>query len=190
MAVYIAGNGLSRQSICLHTVKRKGHLYGCNSLFNDVIPDVLVATDDALAHKIQDLGYSLDNEFYTRSPYSDKGAKQLKQPYANWSSGANAVQVAILQGHTEIYLFGFDFGSTHDKFNNCYADTEFYKKSTDPATFGGNWLNQISTIMQHNTKINFTIVVGVETQNIDSLLEFHNVNQMSVSEFLFHINNV
>jgi len=190
MTAYIAGNGISRQPICLHTVKNKGNLYGCNSIHTEITPDVLVAADSDHAHLIQMTGYGHDNIFYTRNPYSDKGAFKLKQPYANWSSGSNAVQLAILHGHTNLYLFGFDFGSTGDKFNNVFADTPYYKKSTDPATYGGNWHHQINTIIKHNKGIHFTIVTGSDTNAVDNIKNYKNVEIMSTDEFLKHINNV
>jgi len=192
MAVYIAGNGISRRRICLKLVNSKGVLYGCNNIYKEVTPDVLVATDDEQAHLIQDLGYAHHREFYTRSPYADKGAKKLKAPYSNWSSGPNAVQLAVMHGHTHLYLFGFDFGSANDKFNNVYAGHELYKTKDDPPTYGGNWYNQIRTVMIHNPNVQFTVVTGPETAIMYSepLNELENVEIISVDEFLIHINNV
>ncbi len=190
MAGYIAGNGLSRKGIDLQKVKERGTLYGCNALHLDINPHVLVATDDPISHAIQNSGYALHNKFYTRAPFSDKGALELRLPYANWSSGSNAIQLAIQDGHSEIYLFGFDFGSADNKFNNCYADHEFYKKSTSDAIFTGNWFNQILTLFQHNKNIEFYIVKGIESQYIASLNQLLNVNIMNLADFAIHINTV
>lgn len=186
---YIAGNGISRKAIDLSLVKSKGVLYGCNSIYKELAPDVLIATDADQSHAIQVSGYALDNEFHTRHPYSDKGAHKLKSPYWGWSSGPNAVQLAILQGHTNLYLFGFDFGSVGDTFNNCFADHEFYKKSIEPPTYGGNWMNQITTIISHNAGVYFTIVVGLETRSVSELTKFKNVKIMDIADFVIHINN-
>ena len=192
MAAYIAGNGVSRRPICLMKVKRKGKLYGCNSIYTQVIPDVLVATDDGPAEEIQNSGYSLGHEFYTRKPFSNKGARKLKLPYANWSSGPNAVQLAIDHGHNELYLFGFDFGSVTTCFNNMYAGMKHYKKYDDPPTYGGNWAQQLETIIRMNRKVQFNIVIGDATVKdyIECLIRYENVKIMCVDEFLIHINNV
>ena len=192
MAAYVAGNGTSRCSVNLVSVKKQGKLYGCNSIYKEITPDVLVATDEGQSHAIQLTGYALHHEFHTRKPYCDKGARQLKLPHANWSSGPNAVQLAVIDGHTEIFLFGFDFGGITDVFNNVFASHEFYKKVGDDATYGGNWYNQIETIVRHGKKIKFTVVIGTQTDTsyTDSLKELENVEIMPLSEFLIHINNV
>ena len=43
---FVIGNGQSRSHFNLNTLRGKGTIYGCNALYRDFMPDVLVATDD------------------------------------------------------------------------------------------------------------------------------------------------
>jgi len=191
MVAYIAGNGESRRRICVRKVKEKGYLYGCNALYKEITPDVLVATDYDQAHTIQMTGYAKHNRFYTREPYANTGAKKLKMPYANWCSGANAIQLAIEDGHKELYIFGFDFGSNNGKFNNVYAGHEHYRKKNDEPIDGKNWFWQISILIKFNKTVKFNFVFGEESvqEYIDLLQNFENVKILSIRDFLIHINN-
>jgi len=41
---FVLGNGRSRLEISLDDLKKHGRVYGCNALYRDFIPDVLIAT--------------------------------------------------------------------------------------------------------------------------------------------------
>lgn len=186
MTAYVIGNGISRNNIDL--TKLDGKTYGCNALYKEFKPDVLVATDDPISRHIQASRYALENTFYTRKVYSGTGAKKLRPQYAKWSSGPNAVQLAVYDKHDEIVLLGFDFGSKSKTLNNVYANTEFYQHSYETVSYYGNWLNQIETIIKAADKTEFTIVIGNETCDTAMNLErLENVKIIQVHEF---INNV
>lgn len=87
-------------------------------------------------------------------------------------------------------MLGFDFGSTHRNFNNVYANTEFYRQSHETATYGGNWVNQVETMIKHHPKINFTIVYSADTNKVGRFDTHKNVRYMEIQEFLKVINNV
>lgn len=182
MTAYVIGNGVSRKPINLKLLN--GPVYGCNAIYRDFTPDVLVATDKLISRAIQDSGYAKRNRFHTRHVCSDTGAKGLDRRYAGWSSGPNALQLAVHDKHKDITLIGFDFGSIHDKFNNVYADTEFYKKSTDGNTYSGNWVKQIMSLIQQFPKVHFTFVLGKDSNKVDKLLSFANVDSVSVEKFI------
>jgi len=169
MTAFVLGNGVSRKGINLYKLENHGDIYGCNALYREFTPTVLVATDPGISRAIQESGYAQNNRFYTRRPFSDSGAHALDAKYKGMSSGPNAVNLAVKDSHKQIFLLGFDFGSVNGLFNNVYADTEFYKKSTDKPTFGGNWMNQIKQIMHENPDVIFTRVVNGYSQqfNID-----------------------
>lgn len=190
MAAYIAGNGKSRRNIPLDKVKAKGKLYGCNSIYKEITPDVLVSTDEGPSHQIQLMGYAREHDFYTRNPYSNYGAKQLRSPFASWGSGPNAVQLALAAGHNELYLFGFDFGSINHQYNNMFAGHEFYQNEGSNPTYGIKWVNQIKALMVYYNKVQFNIVAGQETAHTNEFSELKNVKVMQIDEFLKHINNV
>ena len=74
-------------------------------------------------------------------------------------------------------------------FNNCYADTEFYKKSSANPTFTGNWVRQLKTITKEHLTTRFVRVAGDTTAQIPELLGISNMSHMPIEDFLNRINN-
>jgi hypothetical protein len=66
---------------------------------------------------------------------------------------------AASQGHQAVYIFGFDYQGLNGKFNNIYADTFNYKKSSDAATYFGNWLSQTEKVIKEFKNVKFFRVV-------------------------------
>ena len=56
---FVLGNGVSRQHLSLAQLQRRGKIYGCNALYREFEPDVLVATDRPIATAIQESGYEI-----------------------------------------------------------------------------------------------------------------------------------
>jgi hypothetical protein len=187
---FVLGNGTSRHDISVPTLKLLGRIYGCNALYREFVPDVLVATDRPIATAIQDSGYAHNNEFYTRRPIEGTGARQLLEPYRGYSSGPNALGLAAQQGNLSIYLLGFDMGPTENNlFNNVYADTEFYKTSAHPPTFVGNWIRQVIQIFRDHPQVQFTRVCGPTTARITDLDAMPNLTHLDLAAFLDRIHN-
>lgn len=181
---FVLGNGRSRQSIDLDVLKQHGPIYGCNALYREFVPDVLVATDLPIATAIQESGYAQKHRFYTRRPLVNLGAQKICKEYMGFSSGPNAVGLACIDGHTRIYMLGFDLGTSNGKFNNLYADTDFYKKSSAPPTFSGNWIRQITQICNKYSAREFIRVQGPESALVYDLVEkVPNLKFMEISEF-------
>jgi hypothetical protein len=187
---FVLGNGISRQGIDLHQLKQLGMVYGCNALYRDFTPDVLVATDKPIATEIQSSGYAKTNTFYTRRPLVDSGALALPRPYYGYSSGPNACGLAAINGHIHIYLLGFDMGPTATQhFNNIYAGTEFYKAQGAPQTYTGNWVKQIVKITKDHPNTNFIRVTGPTTARIAELEAVENIEHQDLALFTDRINN-
>jgi hypothetical protein len=183
-AAFVLGNGVSRQAVDLTTLKTLGTTYGCNAIYREFVPDVLISTDAPISERIQHEGYSQKNTHYTRKPLPDSGARRIAQKYFGYSSGPVAVGQAAIDGATAIYLVGFDLGPTRTgRFNNCYADTEFYKKSSANPTFTGNWVRQLQTIMKDYPKTSFFRVVGDTTAEVRELLGVSNLAHMTLLNF-------
>ena len=183
-AAFVLGNGVSRQSVDLNQLKPLGTTYGCNAIYREFVPDVLVSTDTPISERIQHEGYSQTHVHYTRKPLSDSGARRIAQKYFGFSSGPVAVGQAALDGAIAIYLVGFDMGPTRNgRFNNCYADTEFYKKSSANPTFAGNWTNQLKTIARDFPKTSFFRITGDTTAEIRDLLGVANLTHMTMADF-------
>ena len=65
--VFCIGNGESRKSFDLQKLKSLGKIYGCNALYRDFTPDVLVAVDNGIMHEIYQSGYCQNNETWLRN---------------------------------------------------------------------------------------------------------------------------
>lgn len=187
---FVLGNGRSRLAIDLSYLKTLGSIYGCNGLYREFAPDVLISTDKPISEQIQHSGYSLNHKHYTRRPLNGQGAIQIPQEYYGFSSGPIAAGLAALDKNIAIYLIGFDMGPAEGgKFNNVYADTEFYKKSSAVPTYTGNWVRQLKTIAKDFPKVSFYRVKGATTADIHDLNGVKNLAHMPMEDFLNRINN-
>lgn len=168
---FVLGNGKSREEVLLNRLAPRGKIYGCNGLYRDFKPSVLVATDKPIATAIQESGYARKNLFFTRNPISGLGARPVPPQYYGFSSGPIAAAIAAAENDV-VFLIGFDLGGVTKKFNNVYADTEFYKKSTDPATPGDNWSRQLTKIATDYPKVQFVRVI---VPNVSKQIPFNHL---------------
>ena len=51
-AAFVLGNGLSRQAVDLTTLFHCGTVYGCNALYREFAPHVLISTDAPISTAI------------------------------------------------------------------------------------------------------------------------------------------
>jgi hypothetical protein len=189
-AAFVLGNGISRQQIDLNLLKTLGCVYGCNAIYREFVPDVLISTDLPISERIQHEGYSKNHIHYTRKPLPALGASRITPQYFGYSSGPVAVGQAAIDGARAIYLIGFDMGPTRTgRFNNIYADTEFYKKSSANPTFTGNWVRQIRQITKDFPNTSFFRIVGDTTAEIQDLKAIPNMLHMPMPDFQNRINN-
>jgi hypothetical protein len=187
---FVLGNGISRQGMNLHLLKQLGQVYGCNAIHREFVPDVLVSTDTPISKSIQETGYSQKHKMYTRKPLPALGALRIPQEYYGYSSGPAAAGIAALDHNQAIYLIGFDMGPTATgKFNNVYADSEFYRASSAPPTFTGNWATQILKICNDFPTIQFYRVIGKTTADVPVLNSVTNLCHMCMEDFFNRINN-
>lgn len=188
-AAFVLGNGRSRLEVNLTLLREWGPIYGCNALYREFEPDVLVSTDRPIATQIQETGYARRHRMYTRKPIAGSGAHRVPQDYFGFSSGPIAVGLASLDRHPKVYLLGFDLGGLPgDRFNNVYADTEFYKRSSARPTYTGNWVRQIRTIAQQFPDILYLRVKGDTTADIADFDRISNMQTLPMTEFLERIN--
>jgi len=187
---FVLGNGVSRSGLPLEHIQKLGKIYGCNALYREFTPDVLVATDRAIALKIQESGYPIKNKFYTRKPIAGLGAYRVPDSYYGFSSGPNAVAIAAIDQTHKIYMIGFDLGpSVHNRFNNIYEGTEFYKPQGSPPTFTGNWMKQLTKITKDFPDTQFVRVCGNTTARLPELDAIKNMAHEDLSTFVMRINN-
>ena len=65
--LFVIGNGESRKGFDLEKLRPHGKIYGCNAVYRDFTPDVLVAVDQGISHEIYQSGYAYDNECWFRN---------------------------------------------------------------------------------------------------------------------------
>ena len=187
---FVLGNGISRRYIDLQQLQLLGTIYGCNALYREFTPDVLISTDRPIATHIQESGYSAQHRFHTRRPIPGLGAQSVPKPYFGFSSGPIATGIAAQDGHTHIYLLGFDMGPTENNtINNLYAGTEFYKRADAPPTFTGNWIKQLCGIAREHPTVQFIRVQGATTAKIIELDIVPNFTHLDLETFVDRINN-
>lgn len=187
---FVLGNGISRSGIDLAVLNQHGTIYGCNALYKDYEPDVLVATDRPIAERIQQSGYAQRRKFYTRYPMPELGAEKIPEKYWSYSSGPAAVAIAALDRHAEIYLLGFDMGPTQQQtFNNVYAGAEFYKSVGAKPTYIGNWKSQLMQVARDFPQQRFIRLCGATTAEVKELKNISNFQHRPVQQLLDQLNN-
>lgn len=154
---FIIGNGTSRLRLKPESLLDKGIVYGCNAQYREYNPHYLVAVDVKMVNEIIDSGYHKQHQVWTNPNKGIRTKHNINffSPHKGWSSGPTALWFAATQGHTSIYIFGFDYQGLNGKFNNVYADTFNYKRSSDSATYFGNWLSQTEKTIKEFKHIKF-----------------------------------
>ena len=186
---FVLGNGVSRQGLDLKHLESYGSVYGCNALYREFAPTALIATDRPIAEQIQHSGYAKQHQFYTRKPIEGLGARRIPDKYWAYSSGPAALAIAAEDKNIHIYIIGFDMGpAISGKFNNVYANTEFYKPSASNPTYTGNWVKQICTVMEDYPKCSFYRVYGATTAPIVEFDRLTNSKKLTMEEFRTRIN--
>lgn len=86
-------------------------------------------------------------------------------------------------------MLGFDMGPLPGElFNNVYADTEFYKRSSARPTYTGNWIRQIQQVARQFGRVDFVRVMGDTTTYIDQFDAVINLRRMPMDDFVSRIN--
>jgi hypothetical protein len=145
--VFLIGNGSSRKDFDLNLLEGKGTIIGCNAIYRDFSPDILVCQDSKMARELKDNNYS-------GLVLSSKGIGVRLPNMITWkpssgrTSGAIALRfIAIVLQPLKCYTIGMDGYP-----GNVYAGTQNYK--VHPATkydkFSTEYINLIK-----NTTVEF-----------------------------------
>ena len=133
----IIGNGNSLLEFDLTYLKgHKGgmggskalQVYGCNALYRNFTPQFLIATGDAICAEIANSEYPADHIVYANSDKVQKypGKFYLIPQNPPFNAGTLATYMACFDGHTKVYLLGFDNKSGENFNNTIYAGTNGY----------------------------------------------------------------
>lgn len=184
---FVLGNGTSRNAIDINQLAPQGKTYGCNALYRTFTADYLVAVDVKMVLEIGKAGYQHRNAVWTNPNKSYVNINNLNyfSPSKGWSSGPTALWLAAQHKYKTIYILGFDYRGINDgkQFNNIYADTVNYKKSTDGATFFGNWLRQTASVVKETPNTHFVRVIAQDNYCPDELNKFNNLTTITVEDF-------
>lgn len=192
---FVIGNGVSRKELDLSLLDTRGITYGCNALYRDFLPDYLVAVDGKMVLEIT------KNKIHKKCSVWTNRLKNLEvdpevnifDPSNGWSSGPTALNLAASKKHKEIHIIGFDYaglGDNKDKLNNVYADTANYKKSTDTATYYGNWLRQTLSVIKKHKDIKFLRVYNDNCLLPPEILNLDNLTNIKMSEYQRYLKNI
>ena len=184
---FVIGNGISRASINLNLLKGYGKIYGCNALYRSFASDYLVAVDIKMVLEITKSGYQNQHQVWTNPNKAYQKITNLNyfNPSKGWSSGPTALWLASQHRPHKVFILGFDYQGLNGgkNVNNIYADTENYKKSTDGATYYGNWLKQTSSIFKDNPGIHYVRVIAPDNYCPPELNKFNNLKTIFVDDF-------
>jgi hypothetical protein len=199
---FVLGNGESRKGIKIADLKKHGTVFACNGVYRTEEPDYLVAVDPKMILEIAETEYPKTHEVWSNynGQYSknENAKNHVKwfQPSLGWSSGPTALKMAADKKFTMIYILGFDYqGHVKDSrnkrfsFNNVFKDTRNYKKSSDEATYHGNWLNQTKRVITDYRQIQFCRVIGKDTFKPHDLEFNENFKHLDIDEFV-RIHNI
>ena len=183
---FVLGNGVSRLEIDASKLLDCGTVYGCNAIYREFSPHYLISVDTKMINEIVETGYHTTHEVWTNPNRGLTTKKHLNffNPHRGWSSGPTALWFACTQHHREIFILGFDYQGTHGKFNNVYADTKNYKKSSEAATYFGNWLNQTESVIREHRHIKFVRVIEENAFIPDLLESLPNLTHISYVDFI------
>lgn len=184
---FVLGNGSSRKNVDLYALKSLGKIYGCNALYRHFEPDYLIAVDTKMILEINKAGYQRTHEVWTNPNRSYVKMKNFNyfNPSKGWSSGPTALWLASEHKYETIYILGFDYRGLAEgtRFNNVYSDTPNYKKSTDSATFFGNWMRQTASVVKERPETQFTRVIASDNYIPEELNKFSNIDTILVEDF-------
>lgn len=161
---FVLGNGVSRLNADLPTLSHFGTVYGCNALYREYAPDHLIAVDVKMVNEIIESGYQNTHAVWTNpnNGIVSRDNINILNPHLGWSSGPTALWLAAKNGHTKIYILGFDYEGLNGLVNNVYSGTPNYKGKDDAATFFGNWSSQTERVIRENKHIQFYRVQGIK----------------------------
>ena len=189
---FILGNGVTRLEVVPEELLQRGKVYGCNRIYEEFAPSVLVSTDRGMAEEIQQSGYSSRNIHYVRgqSKISKSGSNLIPDKYKGHSSGPAALGIASESNANYLYMLGMDLKGVNNKINNIYAGTKNYRDKNDVATFFNNWISQVENIIIKFPHKRYIHVNPYDNYKPDQWMKQDNYESMRLDDFQLMINNM
>ena len=163
--------------------------YGCNAIVRDFIPDFVVANDE-VASELVNSGACDQTIIYGTAAMvlSYPGKFYLVPQDPPYDMGARAAYLACFDGHTTVYLMGFDQHSGHEYHHfNVYSGTSGYPDTFEPTTevFFTKTLKQV---MNTYNRVDFVRVMPTSDFYMPDDWKYQlNLRQISFDDFVREI---
>lgn len=125
--IFLIGNGKSRTDFNLERLRGKGTIIGCNALYRDFAPDILIAIDAKMVRELKESNYSENNICLLPNNRN----VPLKNAYRWTSNRYNTSGCFAMQFISQVfkpkkcYMFGMDAypGNVYDGTKNYNVHT-------------------------------------------------------------------
>jgi len=190
------GNGESRAGFDLKYIANhqggvlavdKLQSYGCNALYRDFTPDFLVATGTDIIAELANSTYVNDNIVYTNAQHIVEypGKFYLTPQNPAFDAGAIAAYLACFDGHTKVFLLGYDSDHDMGPVNNIYKDTAGYAPSTQQQDNGKFWAKTLSMVINTYPDVDFIKVMPTKDYWMhEDLAKLPNLRQVDFRGFV------
>jgi hypothetical protein len=192
----VIGNGESRLAFDLKYIERhQGGLlasdrlqsYGCNALYRDFNPDFLVATTPSIVDEVANSGFTNENIVYTNGQniidYPNKFYLIPQNPA--FDAGSIAAYMACFDGHSKVYLLGFDSDHGYGPVNNVYKGTAGYVAEGTQQDNSLFWEKTLSMVISTYPMVDFVRVMPTKDFWMPAgLARLPNLRQITFREFV------
>ena len=194
---FVFGNGPSRLGLNwnlfkLHRGGLMGNLsavtYGCNALYRDYDPHVLVVRHPIIADEIARSGYADNNICITSAKNAMKHPDKFHLvPFdPGLTAGATALYVAAFDDHRKIYMLGFD-GCDGPGNNIIYASTPGYPARTQDVN-SQQWIDDAVKVFNTYDQTEFIHVMPHEEYPMPEAWKYcANVRSLSMRRFVSEV---
>ena len=190
------GNGESRSGFDLKYIANhqggvlavdKLQSYGCNALYRGFTPDFLVATGTDIIAELANSTYVNDHIVYTNAQHIVEypGKFYLTPQNPAFDAGAIAAYLACFDGHTKVFLLGYDSDHGMGPVNNIYKDTAGYAASDREQDNGQFWAKTLSMVINTYPEVDFVRVMPTKEYWMhEDLLKLPNLRQIDFRGFV------
>lgn len=196
----VIGNGVSRLDYSqynhlflahrggLHATK-KLTTYGCNAVYRDFAPHMLVVNHPFIASEVVESGYADDHIVLTHAKnilkYPNKFHLIPFDPYLD--AGATALYLAAFDLHNHVYFMGFDGQDSPNINNNVYAGTFGYAAKTAEVS-STKWAENAALVFNTYNNVEFIRVVSGGGETMPEQWKYcPNVRQISWRQFVSEV---
>jgi hypothetical protein len=125
--VFLLGNGKSREGFDLERLRPYGTIIGCNALYRDFTPDLLICIDTKMLLEVHRINYAENNFLMMPAGRSTKIVKALEWRIKHYNtSGCFAIKmISALMRPKVCYMLGMDGypGNVYDSTTNYNTTT-------------------------------------------------------------------